>query len=228
MGFDVSTFRIVPELVTLSVAQARADLAIFGFTPEGGRMVRGDQVIALVQAAVLPGHGAIDHLALKAVDTDAAGWAVRARGARVDPGVTPDGPLEIAEFWGSGVRYQFLQGPGGARVEICARRGGQAEPVLEAALLGHDHIGLCCRDIAASAGFYGDLGLGAVFQTVLQRAGGAIAVRFLRLGSQVLELYSPPGRGDLPGQGLWRGLRFEGLGRQEMLAGPDGELITLV
>ena len=175
----------------------------------------------------------IDHLALKALDTDATARAVQGLGALVDTGVTPDGPLEIAEFWGTGVRYQFFQGPGGARLELCARRGGQAlaGAALAALIPGHDHIGISCRDIAASVGFYRGLGLQLVHSVDLDRPDGRTEVRFLQLGSQTVELYSLPARRSglvtLPGQGFWLGLRFEGAGLQGRLTGPDGERVTL-
>ena len=236
-------FRIVPELQVKSVRQAIDQLAVFGFSPDtsslwqgdgnAARLWRDDQGIALVQMQGEAAHGVIDHVAMRAIDTDAAGRLVVARGGVVDGGVTPDGPLEIAEFWGSGVRYQFFQGPGGARVELCAERGRvlPGDVGLDQALAGHSHIGICCRDIAASARFYAGLGLERVFATTLERPGGAVAVCFLRRGGQMVELYSPPERRGgalvLPGAGLWRGLLFEGAGRAGVFAGPDGERVTL-
>ena len=184
----------MPELSVASLPEAVAELARFGFRARdtaGTRLERGDQVIELVLAGPGPQgrHGVIDHLALKTQDVDAAGRAVLELGGFVDPSVTPDGPLEIAEFWGLGVRYQFFRGPGGARLEL-------------------------------------------VHAVDLERPAGRTEVRFLRRGGQTVELYSAPERRSglltLPGQGLWRGLRFEGLGRQGQLRGPDGEQVTLV
>lgn len=239
MGADQSRFRIVPELSVASLPEAVAELARFGFRARdtaGTRLERGDQVIELVLAGPGPQgrHGVIDHLALKTQDVDAAGRAVLELGGFVDPSVTPDGPLEIAEFWGLGVRYQFFRGPGGARLELCALRGGHAAvgAGLADLIQGHDHVGIACRDIAASVGFYQRLGLELVHAVDLERPAGRTEVRFLRRGGQTVELYSAPERRSglltLPGQGLWRGLRFEGLGRQGQLSGPDGEQVTLV
>ena len=227
-------FRIVPELAVGSVSAAVALMAgAFGFRAAGGRLVRGDQVIALVPVAGDPGHGVIDHEALKALDTDAAAAAALGRGAVIDRAVTPDGPKDIAAFWDSGVRYQFFQGPGGARLEFCARRGVSlpSGSSLAVALAGHDHVGLCCRDIDASVGFYRDLGFEIAFATTLTPPEGPLPVRFMARAGQVLELYSPPERRSgamaLPGQGHWQGLRLEGMGRTGVLTGPDGERVTL-
>lgn len=231
----IAAFRIVPELAVGSVSAALAQMAgVFGFRADGARLTRGDQVIALVPLAGQTGHGVIDHVALKAMDTDAAAAAALARGGVIDRGVTPDGPMEIAAFWDAGVRFQFMQGPEGARLEFCARRGVTlAQPCgLDAALAGHDHIGICCRDIDASVGFYQLLGFDLAFATTLAPADGPLPVRFLARNDQVLELYSPASRRSgamvLPARGHWQGLRLEGAGRSAVLAGPDGERVTLM
>lgn len=227
-------FRIVAELSVVSVPAAVAKLAAeFGFAAEGTRLTRGDQVILLVQGQGDLGHGVIDHVALKATDTDAAAAAALRRGARIDREVTPEGPVEIAAFWENGVRYQFFEGPEGARLEFCARRG-TALPIgagLDDALPGHDHIGISCRDIAASVQFYQSLGFDIVFATTLTPPEGPLPVRFMARDGQVLELYSPVSRQSgamvLPAQGHWHGLRLEGAGQSAVLQGPDGERVTL-
>ena len=227
-------FRIVPELAVTSVAAAVARLAAeFGFAAQGTRLTRGDQVIALVPGQPGRGHGMIDHVALKAVDTDAAAAAALRRGAVIDRAVTPDGPVDIAAFWENGVRYQFFEGPEGARLEFCARRGITLDRGvgLDAALPGHDHIGLCCRDIDASVQFYQALGFDLAFATILTPAEGPLPVRFMARQGQMLELYSPAARRSgamvLPARGHWQGLRLEGSGRSADLQGPDGESVTL-
>lgn len=234
-GAGGGAFRIVPELAVTSVPAAVAMLAAeFGFAAQGTRLVRGDQVIALVPGQPGPGHGMIDHLALKAVDADAASAAAIRRGAVIDRHVTPDGPMEIAAFWENGVRYQFFEGPGGARLEFCARRGTRLDAGvgLDEALPGHDHIGLCCRDIEASVQFYQGLGFDIAFATTLAPPEGPLPVRFLARDGQMLELYSPVARRGgamvLPARGHWHGLRLEGAGRSGVMQGPDGESITLV
>jgi catechol 2,3-dioxygenase-like lactoylglutathione lyase family enzyme len=217
---------IVPELAVQDLAGAEAMLmTVFGFARDGDLLRLHDQRIALVQAYGPRGHGGIDHLALSVNDTDAALADLLTRGAVLEE-TTPDGPKEIAEFWANGVRYVFLQGPEGARIELCAKRDTPAE----AHRPGHDHIGIPCTDIAATAAFFTDLGAKPVASVDLIRAEGTIAVRFLSAGQSVIELYSPPGHdpASLSYAPLWRGLRVLGTGRTGTLTGPDGLQITLL
>ena len=217
---------IVPELAVQDLAGAEALLRdVFGFARDGDMLRLNDQRIALVQADGPRGHGGIDHLALAVNDTDAALAHFRARGAVLEA-TTPEGPKEIAEFWDSGVRYVFLQGPEGARIELCAKRVTQAQPHRP----GHDHIGIPCTDIAASAAFFTDLGAKPIAAVNLIRAEGTIAVRFLAVGQSVIELYAPPGHdpATLSASPLWRGLRIIGTGRSGTVTGPDGLQITLL
>ncbi|OYU19620.1 MAG: hypothetical protein CFE34_04340 [Rhodobacteraceae bacterium PARR1] len=217
---------IVPELAVQDLAGAEKLLRdVFGFARDGDLLRLNDQRIALVQADGPRGHGGIDHLALAVNDTDAALAGFLAHGAVLEE-TTPDGPKEIAEFWAHGVRYAFLQGPEGARIELCAKRGTAAAPHRP----GHDHIGIPCTDIAASAAFFTDLGAKPVAAFDLIRAEGTIAVRFLSAGQSVIELYAPPGHdaASLSAAPLWRGLRVLGTGRSATLTGPDGLHVTLL
>lgn len=216
---------IVPELAVRDRAAAAEMLAaVFGFVAVDGLMCLGDQHVALVDGDAAAGHGGIDHLALSVTDVDAALSALLARGAVLDD-TTPDGPKEIAEFWGTGVRYVFLRGPEGARIELCARRGGAADPAIR----GHDHIGIPCSDIAATEAFLTGLGLTRIAAVDLDRPEGVIPVRFLRAGKSVVELYGPPGHdaGALAAEGLWRGLRLSASGLSGLRTGPDGLRVTL-
>lgn len=215
---------IVPELAVRDPEGAAAMLIeVFGFQRDGDVLRLNDQRIAVVGAEGARGHGGIDHLALSVNDTDAALGHLIARGARLE-GTTPDGPKEIAEFWNDGVRYVFLQGPEGARIELCAKRGTPARPHRP----GHDHLGLPCTDIAATAAFFTDLGAKPVAAVTLIRPEGEIAVRFLSAGQSVIELYAPPGHdaSTLSQTPLWRGLRLYGTGRSGSLTGPDGVQVT--
>lgn len=215
---------IVPELAVQDLAGAESLLRdVFGFARDGETLRLNDQRIALVPADGPRGHGGIDHLALSVNDTDAALADLLARGARLED-TTPDGPKEIAEFWENGVRYVFLQGPEGARIELCAKRLSPAAPHRP----GHDHIGIPCTDIAASAAFFTDLGAKPVAAFDLIRAEGTVAVRFLAAGQSVVELYSPPGHDatTLSQTPLWRALRLYGTGRSGSLTGPDGLQVT--
>jgi len=220
---------ITPELAVTDRAAAASMLAtVFGFRQQGETFTLGSQSIALVPAARPPVHGRIDHLALAVNDVDASLAALRARGAALDS-TTPQGPNEIPEFWDSGVRYVFLQGPEGARIELCARRA--AAPRSE--LPGHDHIGIPCTDIAATAAFFTGIGLLPLAAVTLTRDDGQTHVRFLGHGAQVVELYEPPHlrgtTGTNPETALWNGLRLTGAaGPKGALNGPDGLCVTLL
>jgi catechol 2,3-dioxygenase-like lactoylglutathione lyase family enzyme len=198
---------VIPELAVPDPAAAVARLTgVFGFRPAGaGRLVRGSQVVAVrAGPAAAPG-GAVDHVALAVPEVAAAAGAARAAGAEIDAEMTPQGPLRIAEFWGGGVEYLFLQGPGGARIELCCNL---AAPV---AAVGHDHIGLPCADLDASRAFWCGRGAQVIAEVALQRAEGVTRVAFLRLGPSVLELYQPPAPPpSRPGPGPWARLLIPG------------------
>jgi catechol 2,3-dioxygenase-like lactoylglutathione lyase family enzyme len=220
---------LIPELAVTDVAKAAVMLQdVFGFVPDGQMMRLGDQVVALVGADSAAGHGKIDHLALAVDDVDVALAELMARGARLEA-TTPDGPREIAEFWSAGVRYVFLEGPEGARIELCARRDGP----VRGGLPGHDHLGIPCTDIAATEAFFLGLGFARLAANELVRADGVTLVRFLGIGSSVVELYEPPamrgGVADFAAAALWRGMRLAGstLAAGPRL-GPDGLRVTVV
>lgn len=223
--------RIIPELaVTDRQGAARMLMQVFGFRVEDaddGLLSLGDQRVALVSATET-GHGVIDHLALAVADVDRALADCLARGGRVE-GTTPDGPREIAEFWEGGVRYVFVEGPEGARIEFCARLGATERDGLP----GHDHVGIPCTDLAATEGFFLSLGLVPVAGLDLVRADGVTKVRFLSAGQGMVELYEPPGlRGasaPFANAGHWRGLRLSGAtGTAGLRIGPDGLRVTLM
>jgi catechol 2,3-dioxygenase-like lactoylglutathione lyase family enzyme len=208
----------VPVIPVLSVpdpdAASQILTGVFGFVPEGGLLRLGDQAVAVVAGPAL-GHGCIDHLALAVPDLAIAARAMEDRGARPDPEVTPDGPVEIAEFWG-GVRYLFLQGPGGARFEFIETPSAPHGP-------GHDHIGIPCSDIAASAAFLSSQGATPRAAFTLHRPDGITEVRFLALQGALLELYQPPRPAVPATQGPWRRLRITGA---RPATGPDGLTIA--
>jgi catechol 2,3-dioxygenase-like lactoylglutathione lyase family enzyme len=177
----------------------------------------GNQRIALRQGVSM-GHGHMDHLAL-AVDAVSPALAeVVARGGRADPAVTPDGPVLIPEFWDAGTEYVFVEGPEGARIELCARPGS-----TRPGLPGHDHIGIACRDLPGLRTFFLDLGLTEVAATVLRRASGDVAVAFLTTGISLVELYAPPIPPAPTAAPFWRSLMLAGL--TDARQGPEGIVV---
>lgn len=220
---------LIPELAVADADAACRMLSdVFGFVPDAGLMRLGSQRIAVQQAPGPRGHGKIDHLALAVADVDAALAAALARGAVLDD-TTPDGPREIAEFWDAGVRYVFLRGPEGARIEFCARLPQDHRRGLP----GHDHIGLPCTDIDASEAFFLAFGLTRLAAVNLTRPDGVTPVRFLAAGASVVELYGPPAlrgaRPDFAPDALWSGLQLHGSGLTPGLhAGPDGLRLRVI
>ena len=224
---------VIPELAVMDITAAQAMLTdVFGFRSDDTSanlvMRLGDQAIALVQADRPAGHGVMDHLALAVADLDQTLAQMRAQGAQLEA-TTPDGPREIAEFWQTGMRYVFLQGPEGARIELCARLGGSSRTGLP----GHDHVGIPCTNIAASVTFWMDLGLEPISSVDLDRADGITHVRFLRAGESIVELYESPtlrnGPASFADNALWRGVRLENSGLPLGLrTGPDGLRVTVI
>jgi catechol 2,3-dioxygenase-like lactoylglutathione lyase family enzyme len=210
---------IVPELVLGDPVAGAAMLGRqLGFQPDGALLRLGSQRIALRQGQAT-GHGPMDHLAL-AVDAVAPGLAaVVARGGRADAAVSPDGPVLIPEFWDAGTEYIFVEGPEGARIELCARPGS-----TRPGLPGHDHLGIACRDLAGMRAFFLDLGLTEIAATVLRRASGDVAVAFLSTGVSTVELYAPPLPPEPAAAPVWRGLMLAGL--TEARQGPEGMMIS--
>lgn len=213
---------IVPVLISADPAAAAALLARdFGFAAESPGVMRlGDQRVALAPGAAAVGaRGVIDHLALRTGDLARARAAFEARGARLAPAVTPDGPLYIPEFWQGGVDYVFFDGPGGALVELCAHRGTDWPQGP-----GQGHVGIACADIAGMARFLAAMGFRPAAEVRLLRPEGVTEVAFLTLGSSTAELFSPPemrAPGALPRPpGPWAALRIAGLAAPQ--AGPEG------
>ncbi|MBP1805746.1 VOC family protein [Rubellimicrobium aerolatum] len=215
---------LIPELV-LRDPEAGADRLgrLFGFRPEGDRMVLGSQSVILSAGEPDGRHGRIDHIALSVPDLGAALRECVGRGAHISD-ATPEGPVHIAEFWEGGVDYVFLDGPEGAKMELLARR-----PPAPRAAWGHEHIGLSCAEFAPMRDWL--LGLGFIEQSrvTLHRPGGDVEASFLAWGDDVVELYCLPETRANPtlnaGRGFWR-LRAEGLDGPQ--TGPEGvEILPL-
>ena len=204
---------LVAELCTPDVAAAAAQLeTVFGFRADGGIWWRGTQGIRLV-AGTPEGHGRIDHLALAVPDMDAALATFRQAGARLDADVTPGGPEFIREFWGDGLRFVYLSGPGSARIELCQRITGPATTI------GHDHVGLPCHDLPAMQRFFESQGASLIAAVNLTRPEGEIPVRFLAFSGGVVELYQPADARRAT-HGLWSRLLVPGLAAP--VSGPEG------
>jgi catechol 2,3-dioxygenase-like lactoylglutathione lyase family enzyme len=206
---------LVPELTTPDPEAAGRLLARFGFVPDAGLWRLGSQALRVTSGAP-QGHGRIDHVALAVPDIDKALADLTAQGLALAD-VTPNGPEFIAEFWGDGLRYVYLSGPDGARIELCQRITGAAPAV------GQDHVGIPCHDLAAVQGFFLNHGAEPVAAVDLARPEGRIPVRFLAFHGGMVELYQPgaPARADT---GHWSRLLVAGLAAP--VAGPEGLILT--
>lgn len=202
---------LVPELSLATPDRAAKALEDFGFALDGGLWRLGNQALRLVRGTP-QGHGRIDHIALSVPDIDKAVAALTAKGIALAD-VTPNGPELIPEFWEDGLRFVYLSGPEGARIELCQRVSGTAPAI------GHDHIGIPCADLAAMQGFFEAQGARLTAAVDLARPEGTIPVRFLAFQGGVIELFQPP-RADRAAKGLWSRLLIPGL--PGPIAGPEG------
>ncbi|WP_135447588.1 VOC family protein [Tabrizicola caldifontis] len=202
---------LVPELTVADTTRAANVLADFGFVQDGGLWHLGNQALRLVEGRAT-GHGRIDHVALTVPDMDAALSRLTGRGIALAD-VTPNGPEMIAEFWEAGLRFVYLSGPEGARIELCQRlTGAPAET-------GQDHVGIPCADLAAMQGFLEGHGARLIAAVDLSRPEGTIPVRFLAFHGGVMELFQPP-LADRVREGHWSRLLVRGL--PGPIHGPEG------
>lgn len=164
---------------------------IFGFRVEGSRvamgttMVLGDQRILVSEGLSVAGAIGMHHLALSVPNVDDAMRICLARGGQLAVSMTPDGPLEIAEFWENGVRYVFFEGPEGVLIELCAKIDATSE-----ATWGHSHFGVMCEDVDQERRLFESLGYQKIADHQLERSEGTINVTFLESGRYVMELFS--------------------------------------
>ena len=158
----------------------------FGFIPgKGGRMRFGAARIVVVRAQALPRgssrSGWIMSPSLSRMSTRPCG---RFAGAVLDAHFTPEGPQDIPEFWDSGMRYVFFEGPDGAPFEFCARNGPNADPNE-----GHGHFGVRSGDLDAAEALLAPMGAVPLARFRLPRGPGTIHVRFLQAGPAMFELF---------------------------------------
>lgn len=168
----------------------------FGFAPVGpGRIAFGAAHIAVAASDDLPANMIplrLDHVAFAVADADAVYQAFGAAGARLDPTFTPDGPRDIPQFWDSGVRFVFFQGPHGAPFEFCAKNNAAAVD------RGHSHFAIRASDLDAAEVPLAAFGAERVAEHLLPGDPHPVSVRFLRSGRDMFELFdeAPAGRAD--------------------------------
>jgi hypothetical protein len=183
---------MIPVLAVHDPAAARQALAgVFGFTGDGTIMTLGRQSIALASPSERPSGFIslrLDHVALSVPDTDAACRDFLSRGAKLSAPFTPEGPREIPEFWESGVRFVFFDGPEGWPLEFCALRNCSAEYPS----VGHSHYGIRRPDFELSLGELSHLGATLIARHKLAGSGAPVNVAFLQFQSTILEVFDEP------------------------------------
>jgi catechol 2,3-dioxygenase-like lactoylglutathione lyase family enzyme len=203
----------------LSVPDPNAALAWFGALPgvtidwDRGEAHCGDLRIAVLGPDYSDGPDfrrvAIDHLALRVGDVDRMLGRILESGGQLDTDFTPDGPKEIDEFWGTGVRFAFVTGPGGVPLEICRPRNGISETD---GVTGLDHIGLRTTDTGETSAQLISAGAFEIARYDLKATRPPVAVRFLREGNLTWEVFDEP-RPDAQSErrpaGAWKGILLD-------------------
>ena len=193
---------MIPVLAVREPGEAKRMLReVFGFTETApDRVALGDQEVVLCDTGAVPEGFVdvpIDHLALSVTSADEALDDFSARGAELDPDFTPDGPVEIPEFWSNGVRFVFFTGPDGAPVEFCQKLGEETGP-------GHSHFGLRTPMLDETEAALTTRGATRIARHVLP-GEPPVEVRFLALGDQVFELFDAAPLGGADQEGGWIG-----------------------
>ena len=135
-------------------------------------------------------HGHIDHFALDVLDVESAIAALQHGGAELE-GSTPDGWVPFP-LWAHGVRYVFLQGPGGEKIELNERL--DLDPSRrDDNLGGWSHLGIPTADVERSRRFYADLGFEEALYQEVPLEEGVAAISMMEINGFMLELYRLPG-----------------------------------
>lgn len=142
------------------------------------------------------------HLALSVVNVEISLSQALSRGAHLSKEMTPNGIVEIKEFWDFGIRYAFIEGPENALIELCEKIGSDHTKS------GHDHIGLLCEDIDLELQKLAEYKPNSLASYELSDETGITKVRFERYGQSVCELFQPPHPNPTPANQAWRGCRF--------------------
>jgi len=133
------------------------------------------------------GHGHIDHFALDVLDIESALNEAFVAGISLEQS-TPDGPLDIPFFWSQGVRYAFLEGPGGEKVEFNQRLDLSPDRRMNN-LNGWSHLGIPVTDIDSSRDFYRQFGFEEVMYAEIPVDAEVIKASMMEKNGFILEFY---------------------------------------
>lgn len=151
----------------------------------GTTMVLGDQRIVISRKLSIAGAVGLHHLALSVPEADEAMVDCLKRGGKLAGSMTPNGPLEIPEFWQNGIRYVFFEGPEGVLIELCAKK-----ETISKTSWGHSHLGVMCQDVGRECGLFESMNCKRIANYQLCRPKGTTDVVFLEFGRSLVELFS--------------------------------------
>jgi len=202
---------IVPILSLDDVAAGISWLEkILGFRVEstqesfGTTLALGDQRIVVSKGLSIAGAFRPHHLALSVPDVDEAMAVCLLRGGELADSMTPDGPLEISEFWENGVRYVYFEGPEGVLIELCAKKNP-----ISGTEWGHSHVGVMCYDVDEERRVFERLGCKRIADHQLNRPDETTNVTFLEFGRSVVELFSGQQTGLCNSLAGWNGCAMQ-------------------
>lgn len=136
------------------------------------------------------GHGSIDHIAFDALDIEQALNEAKQRDAKLHE-ATSDGIVDFG-IYPEGVRYVFLDGPTGEKIEF-SQRNDLDENRRDTNLSGWNHLGIPTVDIDASRAFYQQFGFEEDLCAEVPTDDGLVYVLMMKLGDFVLEFFQLPG-----------------------------------
>lgn len=199
---------MIPILCVSDVLSARKILIdVFNFSVDGKFMALGDQKILIVKEGEFPKNMIpirLDHVAISIQDVEKTCEQFMEDGATLHPSFTPDGPVEINEFWDRGVRFVFFNGPEGAPIEFCERIGERNKTPYS-----HGHYGVRCLNISDGRSQLSNLDPQHVANFKLVRTNQNTNVDFYRVDNALFEIFDEPDIG-ITHQGTWIGLVTEG------------------
>jgi len=157
---------------------------------------RGDLVLELFQLAgdALDEvrnrtHGNIDHFALDVLSIATALVDTLSHGGELDP-ATPIGPVDIPQFWSSGVSYFFLSSANGEKVEL-NQRLDLDEGRRNENLNGWSHLGIPVTHLSRTEEFYERFGFRRVMRAAVPAGQEEIRVSMMENNGFILEFYQP-------------------------------------
>jgi lactoylglutathione lyase len=133
------------------------------------------------------GHGHIDHFAIDVLDINQALDYAVSKGISLDAS-TPEGVVDIPFFWSKGVKYLFLKGPQGEKIELNLRM--DLDPTRRAENLnGWSHLGIPVTDINSTRDFYRNFGFLEVMYAEIPVEGESIRASMMEFNGFLLEFY---------------------------------------